>query len=487
MSTPRAESCGNASVAGINKCDSVDECLKSLKQFERHPFPCLPDVDEGKVVNLYEKPIPLYMGKFVSDVNREQAGPLPSSPMPPTDQEIKLEKRLVTERAIPVVFSGETKCVRYTVCKQLGCIENLPEYLVFSPARFRQKSDTAALRALWKLQSERKPKNSTAALQTRIVDVQYDNADKLCLYKMGPGVVAFRVVITTFHTGGLRHTVDDNWNLFWGKRIGPEEWARANIYQRINHFPGSKNIGRKDLLHWNILKARKTYPADYDFSPPTFVLPHEALMFQRYRMRYGEVDQTYIVKPVASSCGKGIYLTSSISLPWRHKKSIVQQYIPQPLLIDGRKFDLRIYVALTSIQPLRLYVFDEGLVRLSPEAYPGDTSDLTSIHKHVTNYSINKHCVTTDGAEIKWNLTRLKAWLCEKYSDGNDKWIGIQNSIQAIVVKTFAAVSPEMMRQGKIHMPHDARMQGCFELFGFDLLLDTSFKMFLLEVNIMPS
>lgn len=39
---------------------------------------------------------------------------------------------------------------------------------------------------------------------------------------------------------------------------------------------------------------------------------------------------------------------------------IIQHYIPDPLLIGGRKFDLRVYVAVTCLDPLRVYVYREG-------------------------------------------------------------------------------------------------------------------------------
>lgn len=67
---------------------------------------------------------------------------------------------------------------------------------------------------------------------------------------------------------------------------------------------------------------------------------------------------------------------------------VVQQYLSNPLLIDGYKWDLRIYVAVTSINPLRIYVYEEGLCRFASEKY--DTKDLKNVYSHLTNYSINK-------------------------------------------------------------------------------------------------
>lgn len=71
---------------------------------------------------------------------------------------------------------------------------------------------------------------------------------------------------------------------------------------------------------------------------------------------------------------------------------LVQAYLPRPLLMDGRKFDLRIYVLVTSSYPtLRLYVYQQGLVRFATEDYQSpDESNIAQRRMFLTNYAVNK-------------------------------------------------------------------------------------------------
>jgi len=68
---------------------------------------------------------------------------------------------------------------------------------------------------------------------------------------------------------------------------------------------------------------------------------------------------------------------------------IISRYVANPLLINGVKFDLWIYVLVTSLDPLRIYVYKEGLAWLATEQYWNDSSKNNKF-AHLTNYSINK-------------------------------------------------------------------------------------------------
>jgi hypothetical protein len=63
----------------------------------------------------------------------------------------------------------------------------------------------------------------------------------------------------------------------------------------------------------------------------------------------------------------------------------------QPYLIDGYKFDLRLYVLVTSCDPLRIFLFQDGLARFATEKYDLNAPGcMENYCMHLTNYAINK-------------------------------------------------------------------------------------------------
>lgn len=69
--------------------------------------------------------------------------------------------------------------------------------------------------------------------------------------------------------------------------------------------------------------------------------------------------------------------------------SVVQEYIKNPLLIGGYKFDIRLYVCVPSFHPLTVYIYREGLARFGTNKF--SLAELDNRCAHLTNSSINKH------------------------------------------------------------------------------------------------
>lgn len=70
---------------------------------------------------------------------------------------------------------------------------------------------------------------------------------------------------------------------------------------------------------------------------------------------------------------------------------IVQRYLTKPYLIDGYKFDLRLYVLVNGIAPMRIYIFEDGLARLATVPYKTPApNNMNNLFMHLTNYAINK-------------------------------------------------------------------------------------------------
>ncbi|XP_041965444.1 tubulin polyglutamylase TTLL13-like [Alosa sapidissima] len=79
--------------------------------------------------------------------------------------------------------------------------------------------------------------------------------------------------------------------------------------------------------------------------------------------------RTFICKPDSGCQGKGIYITRQPQSIGPNEHIICQAYISKPFIIDDYKFDLRLYVLVTSSDPLRIFLYKEGLVRFATSKY----------------------------------------------------------------------------------------------------------------------
>ena len=245
----------------------------------------------------------------------------------------------------------------------------------------------------------------------------------------------------------------------------------------------------------------------------------------------------YIVKPTNSSCGKGIVVTKGLvstlnCLKKRNFDCIVQKYIEKPFLIHKRKFDIRVWVCITNLEPLVMWQFSEGYLRFTSKPYSVDEKDLNDSAVHLCNFSIQQSNEdynasrfeksddtnlgeSTTGYPNMWTTSRFRRYLWEKY--GKDVYTEqIQPQIKHIIISTVRSLDGVLKMRPKTSnssarfrttdsgAERQMNISGAFEWLGFDLILEMkdkescgkpeekscndswSFHVSLLEVNISP-
>lgn len=170
------------------------------------------------------------------------------------------------------------------------------------------------------------------------------------------------------------------------------------------------------------------------------------------------------------------------------------------MIYKGFKFDLRIYVLVAGCNPLRIYIYEDGLVRLAAEKYERvNKENKDNKFKHLTNYAVSKqHSSFFIGQGNNPNPSQssqtldsghklsLESFLQTLSSQGfrtDLTW----SSIKKLALFTILSIQPMLQHAFNVSYPDDPFHQACFEVLGLDVLLDDCLKPHLLEVNHSPS
>jgi len=296
---------------------------------------------------------------------------------------------------------------------------------------------------------------------------------------------------STFSANQISQGSTKNYNSIYNPSYNP---TYNSAYSGSSILPSSSNPNVLNSSNSKLIpKPDRFVLENFDFLPQTYILPQD-----RDKLRREWSDGTrFISKPCASARGIGIKVLNKFSqLPTvfknerlsasTNRKLLVQKYLQKPMLLNGHKFDLRLYVVITSYDPLSVYLYDNGLVRLASHAYT--KNNLKNRYAHLTNYSINKNSkdfIKNDEPDAtkghKWTLKALMKQLREEHGDPkvDELWAMMTD----IIVKTFLAVESHVNSLVLRHL----KEASCFEVFGVDILVDDKFKPWLIEVNVSPS
>ncbi|XP_046728794.1 probable tubulin polyglutamylase TTLL1 isoform X1 [Silurus meridionalis] len=319
------------------------------------------------------------------------------------------------------------------------------------------------------------------------------------------------VLVNNFEKRGWTQVTDtEDWNFYWmsiqtiRNVFSVDTGYRLSDDQMVNHFPNHYELTRKDLMIKNIKRYRKELEKEnsplaekdengkyvcLDFVPVTFMLPADYNLFvEEFRK---SPSSTWIMKPCGKAQGKGIFLINKLSQikKWSRDSRtstfltansgkeayVISLYIDNPLLIGGKKFDLRLYVLVTTYRPLKCYMYELGFCRFCTVKYTPSTSELDNMFVHLTNVAIQKHGDDYNPVHGgKWTVSNLRLYL--ESTRGKEVTNHLFDQIHWIVVQSLKAVAPVMIND-----------KHCFECYGYDIIIDDKLKPWLIEVNASPS
>lgn len=279
----------------------------------------------------------------------------------------------------------------------------------------------------------------------------------------------------------------DNWDACWYTGMPrPATFSQRRPGTWVNHIPGNNCLTIKSALARTLAIARARQIAEagpdsdtarrVDFAPETFPLPDAYHSLQTAAA--AEPAQRWILKPRNSSRGRGISILPDAALAPGDRAHMVQRYLDRPHLIRGHKYVLRFYVAFTSVEPLRVYLYDEGFAKLASHPYAPD--DITDLYSHLTNPDVNATNTESESPVVFIPMSDYRPWLREQ---GHDDAALFDRLHDLVRITTVSA--REYMRRRSATLNADTRR--CFEMIGLDVMVDADLKPWILECNLSPS
>lgn len=281
-----------------------------------------------------------------------------------------------------------------------------------------------------------------------------------------------------------------HWDAAWVTGMpAPGQFRRVSPRRKLNHFPGNAALTIKSRLHESLsrMKARvgegvgeegEGHPllSRLTFFPPAWVMPHDYHALQRAALAAPE--RRWILKPTNASKGKGIRVLRDAAEAPVSPNWLVQAYLDRPHTLRGHKYVLRLYVLISSLTPLRLYLYHQGFTKLASE--PWDPDDADNPYSQLTNPDINALNTRVEVPVEFIDLERYRAWLRDQGHDDDALFARIEDLVALTVISGVDALRARTAEAGG-----DPR--GGYELLGIDCMIDDDLKPWILECNLSPS
>ena len=260
---------------------------------------------------------------------------------------------------------------------------------------------------------------------------------------------------------------------------------KKGLYQSLKNYCKALNFDLFDFvpLTFHIKGGEKD---------PEFLKFFEAFNNTEQEKKKNKCQNLWIIKPgensnrgqgISVSCCidqiKGIINDTTLSKPNEIRTYIIQKYIEKPFLVHKRKFDFRCYALVTSLNGvLQAYFYSDGYLRTTSCEY--NIKDSSNNFIHLTNDAIQKHCEEygkyEDGNKLSYkDFQRYLDYHC------SDKKVNFLSDI----LPKIKNLAKDSIQAAYIKLDPNRRLH-CIEILGYDFMLDSNLKPWLIEVNTNP-
>ncbi|CAF3861252.1 unnamed protein product [Rotaria magnacalcarata] len=351
---------------------------------------------------------------------------------------------------------------------------------------------------------ETKTSNHSKKSEFQKENTLYSEPQPKCYIGAGNNAELIESILTSIGYERQSERTDD----FKFKWVQCNQSVNWNVFkdgeQMVNHIQGEDYFTTK-LQLWQSLqtyekismtmqKRSQQFLSLNQFVPETFKLDEKNdrdAFFNTHKP--GDV---WICKPSGLNQGKGIYLVRDIEglkskfaeidamdkkkqISIKPMKRVIQRYIMNPLLVHGKKFDIRCYMLISSVKPLLIF-YHSGYLRLSMFDFDNKDENLLT---HLTNQYMQKK------DPKYYDVKEETAWTMEQFNDYINKNVASNKNLEQDWVLN---VLPKIIQRIMLNVIESIRMRlkrrvGCFGLYGYDFMIDQDMKVWLIEINVNPA
>jgi len=270
--------------------------------------------------------------------------------------------------------------------------------------------------------------------------------------------------------------------------------GKGQLYSRIE---GIYSMTDKAALHLLLVNIDATH-----LQPETYIMGRRLECAAFFRFAAKQPDVVWEVKIPGASQGDGTVINpnvTSLRQEWLvdaeasleeleckkigdQQNKVIQRYIRNPLLIEGKKMEIRTYWLIASLEP-PIVLYHDGTVRLTTRNYTeGDWADPLI---HVTNTKQQKKAdpnYAQTERERKWSLEQLGEYLF-KQGKVPDTWLDedLRPQLKSIISTVASGAWSYLLTQ-----KHNSGWDGRFEILGMDVILDSELRLWLTEIQLGP-